>query len=820
MPKNPQRFGGLLTNVDLKDVPPGMMVTQTNIGNYRPGRLDVRKGCGYLKTPWVLTPSGSADSLASFGFVAPQARWFVTEKSDGTIKAHRNTASQEIVTGLNVFQPMCCMVDLYGSLVIVNGIERGYRWNGVASAPDSLGVDSPIDLLGAGGPGTPLVDVSYLPGTGNVNNDTLYYLAYRHVDRDGIPSSISEIYTYRTEVGASGTAIKWTDGTGPSGEQIKISTQARVATGGTMELWRSTGNAPGILYRVTSFLESAWSGMGSVYIDNVSDQTLFDSDPDNVLPMFDPDGFPNARRFEKPPTNKPFVALHQDIALYYGRVFYTEGTLAATATSATVTGTSTAVRSEMVSWKLRFDGETVEYTVATVNEGAQTFTITPVYAGSTGSGKSYTLSPDAHDEAYTLRFSVKGEPESVPSVYAHRVQSSSASSDLETGIFPFGAYCYLFHETTFYQVSYGTNPALDISVSPAHYRGLVNQNCVIAAESAIWAMDQLGCYKITGGGIEDISSGMLRNYFDETIDWTASKRKWYFASYQPHARVLRWHVQFVGDGDTRPSRAVCYNVTTGEWWDEQYPMELGGAAIAQVSGKDRLICGGENDNQILMGEGYADLIAASVQGTITTAAAATTSFIDSAATFGTDVVGCPVSIISGTGKGTTRTISTRTNGTTLVVDSAWTVDTTSVYIIGAISWNLKTGGYEYLTPTQEGRTAAVNVNRCLKLQHIPTSNYNVITLALYQNRSATKTARSMLTNDATGFTQYKEDGDIEILTINSRGYGSTDPGFTHVDMDNMVADSASADRFVQVAANGYQGPEQITLPALDMIGFG
>lgn len=814
--KNPQRFGGLLTNMDVKDVPAGRMVTQTNIGNYRPGRLDVRKGVLQLATPWSLTVSGTDDVIAVFGFLAPQARWLVLEKTDGSVKAIRDGATQALITGLNAFQPISCVADPYGSLIVVNGIERGYRWNGQSGTPDALGVDGPIDLWGAGAAGTPAIDPSFLPGTGNLSNDVVYSCAYRYVDRDGIPSSISEIKDFRTEAGASGTKIQWIPGPLGGGEKIPDSTQGRVATGGKIEFWRSARNAPAILYKVHEELSgSGWTS----FQDDVSDEDLLDSDPDDVLPIFTQDGLPNARRFEKPPTNKPYVALHQDVLLMYGRVFYNEGTLAATNGNATHTGTSTAVRSEMVGWKLRYVGETTEYEVATVNEGAQTFTTTVVYAGTTGSGKSYVLSPNPQSDAYNLRFSVKGEPESMPTTFGHRIQTSGALTDLETGLIPFGASVYIFHERTFYVCNYGTNPSFDLSFSPAHYRGLVNNRCAIIVEGQLWALDQLGPYSVTGGGADDGASFVLRNYFAERIDWGETKRKWYFASYDPHARVLRWHVQFVGDGNTRPKRALCRNTLTGEWWDELYPVELSGGAVIDVDGVQRLVCGGPDDNAMLMGEGTSDLITAAVQGTITSAVSGGTGLVDSTASFSAAVVGAPVSIIAGTGKGTTRTIASRTNGTTLVVSANWTVGTDSVYVIGAIAWSLKTGGYELLPPSQGADTAAVQVPRKMQLQHVPTTNENYVNVRFYYDRSESPIVGGMPGRDNTGFMKRLTTGDYEIKTKSTRGNAAgTDAGYTSIPLDGVTSDDAASRRLLQIGADGYQGPEQVTLAALDVLG--
>lgn len=614
MAKNPQRFRGLLTNVDAKDVGPGHMVVQRNIGNYRPGRLDVRKGLAYLSdsTIWNLTISGTADCLGVFAYIAAQADWLVMQMTDGDIKAVRNSATlNDIVTGLNTFMPVCFCRDQYGALLWVNGIERGSRWKGITATPDELGVFSPEDIYGANAP--PRIEET--GNNGNPKNSVTYYCAYRYVDFDGIPSSISQITAFAVSATGTGRELQWVRAL-TSGQQVIPSTQSRVQY---VEFWRSVANDKRILYRVGRSTNTAWAAATS-FIDDVSDETLLNNDADLVLPVFNQDLTPNARRFNRPPTCKPFMALHQDVMFYYGRVFYNTGTIGLTNGNTAGTSSGASLRTEMNGWKLRVVGDTAEHTVSAINEGTGGFTIDSNYAGSTGTGKSYVLTPDPQDEAYVLRFSVKGEPESVPEVYAQRVQSSSAATDVETGMMPYGPYLFLFHERSMYQCTFSTNPLFDLVISPMMNRGLVNNRCaIVAGSSGLWCLDQQGVYRTTGGVPNDETSITLKDLFtDGTIDWTASKKKWYFASYEERQHVVRFHVAYTGDGTTYPTRALCRNIDTGEWWEEQYPVELSGACNIAVSGNQRLICGGPDDKAALMFEGYTDPSSASVSWTMKT----------------------------------------------------------------------------------------------------------------------------------------------------------------------------------------------------------
>lgn len=817
MPKNPGRFKGLLTNLDVKDVPPGYMVEQDNFGHYTPGRLDVRKGIKLLKDIWALTVSGTADFLSIFGYITSQARWVVGEKTDGTVKAVRDTTTvNSIVTGLNTFQPVCFTQDQYGRLIGVNGTDRGFIWDGIAATAIKLGIESPTEVNGPTNE-APIVTV-IAAGTGLPMK---YHFYYRYVDENGIPSSMSKLTELELNMRAgSGGIARY--GRIDSGSGSIIPYPARV---NRVELWRTLGNTPGILYR---FYENAYLGFfengaaaGVPDVDG-TDEALLDNDADLVISLFDQDGFPEARRFERPPSHKPYVALLQDVMFYYGRVLYNEGTITATNGSPTITGAGTAFRSEMQRWRLRELNGATEYEVSSVNEGTQVITLTANFTGTTGGGKSYVLSPNSQEEAFTLYPSVAGEPESVNPVTAIKVQVSSKLTDFETGLLAFGSTLYVFHENSAYAMSFGRRPSVDAQWSTAINRGLVNNNCAIVVNEQCWCLDQLGIYRLRGVNTEEVSSPLIKDYFKNDIDFSASSRKWFSASYDRHERVIRWYVRKTGDTGTRPKRAICYNVDTGEMWRETLPMEIAGGTIIDVSGRQRLVLGGENDNFLLSGEGYADLAATAVTGTITTAATAATTFVDSAAAFTSALVGAPVTIVQGTGKGTERTISAYNSGTSLTVNSAWTTGLDSVYLIGAVKAILKTGGYEY-TPvkTQSGDAASVEVPRQLRIQHVPTTNAALMTLRRYQDRQDTAETYDGGLTDQTGFQKaVPQTADLEIRMERNRGGTNTkDSGYTNIGLDKGVGDDSSTTRLEQYEIEMHQGLEQLSLTALDVIGL-
>lgn len=816
MPKNPQRFKGLLTNLDVKDVPPGYMVEQDNFGNYTLGRLDVRKGIKYLKDAWSLTVSGAYDFLSIFGFITAQARWVVGEKTDGTVKAVRDTTTvNSIVTGLNTFQPVCFAQDQYGRLFGVNGLDRGFIWDGIAATAIKLGIESPTEV---NGPTNEAPTVSVIAaGTGL---PMTYHFYYRYVDQNGVPSVMSKLtelqLNMRTGSGGIARYTRIDSGGGPI-----IAYPDRVYK---VELWRTLGNTPGILYRTSEHLYSGpWTNgtASGVPDDNSVDEDLLDNDADLVLSLFDQDGFPEARRFYRPPSHKPYIALLQDVMFYYGRVLYNEGTIAATNGSPTITGTGTEFRTEMAGWKLRELNGATEYEVLSVG-GSTSITLSTNFTGTTGSGKSYVLSPSAQEEAYALYPSVAGEPESVNPVTAIKVQVSSKLTDFETGLIAFGSTLYAFHENSAYAMTFGRRPSIDAQWSTAINRGLINNNCAIIVNEQCWCMDQLGIYRLNGVSTVEVTGPLIKDYFKNDIDFSASSRKWFSASYDRHERVIRWYVRKTGDTGTRPKRAICYNVDTGEIWRETLPMEIAGGTIIDVSGRQRLVLGGENDNFLLSGEGYADLVSTAVTGTITTPASAATTFVDANATFTSALVGAPVKIVQGTGKGSERTISAYNSGTSLTVDSAWTTGTDSVYLIGAVRAILKTGSYEY-TPvkTQSGDATSLEVPRQLRIQHVPTTNAALMTLRRYQDRLDTADTYDGGLTDQTGFQRaVPNTADLEIrMERNRGGSGTKDSGHTNIKLDRGVGDDSSTVRTEQYEIELYQGLEQISITAIDLLGL-
>ncbi len=133
-----------------------------------------------------------------------------------------------------------------------------------------------------------------------------YWAAIRYVDdtADPIPSSISELAEIELSAPAESLSWAWSN-TGVEARAHKL------------ELWRSSADQALVLYRVASLSKVAGS-FPTTYTDTVSDADLIDPNRANfgALPIVLPNGQPNARRFEPPPTDKSVVVMFQDRAWY------------------------------------------------------------------------------------------------------------------------------------------------------------------------------------------------------------------------------------------------------------------------------------------------------------------------------------------------------------------------------------------------------------------------------------------------------------------------------------------------------------------------
>ena len=117
-------FKGLVSDADFGDVPEGASQSQKNLSTTRPGALIPRQGIQPATFDSTQTISGSA---------------------------------------YNTFQKMCFCKTRFGDLIGVNGVERGFRWDGASAVADDLGITAPS--VG------PTIKISAIQANGSNDNE-------------------------------------------------------------------------------------------------------------------------------------------------------------------------------------------------------------------------------------------------------------------------------------------------------------------------------------------------------------------------------------------------------------------------------------------------------------------------------------------------------------------------------------------------------------------------------------------------------------------------------------------------------------------------
>lgn len=761
-----KQWPGLFSDADPHDITPGGAVLQDNWQCVRPGALTVRKGpTRYnFSTATGAPTDNTGDVLGIYAYNPPAKSYVVFHTASGGVYYGNRASGNPVETGVAVNHPNCWCETRDGKLIRVNGVQRGTIYNGVAAY--SLGVDAP-----AAAPTTVRQE-----GGGNLGAG-VYTMAYRYVDSEGIPSALSAVSTITA---SANDHVHWT---------VTAPTQARVAmTGGTVELYRSTADQATTLYRVASI---AYNGTLTAVEDAASDATLMAA---FALPIVKSTGALSARRFVVPPDNLSVVVRFQD-RYWYGvpKQVTIENYIA------NVSGWNTAIVGHYL---YREGAVPVEITAAAVGPPT-TVTIngSPVQT-STIPGAMVGVAPNARNAWY---YSEVDEPESVPTSQNEViVQTNVEDNDEPTGMCPRGAYAWVFRERHTYRLAFEKQPNIDSAITLAFSRGCVNQRCWAVFEDTVFAMDEYGAWAIVGGQKKNISDPIQNYWSTPLIDW--AHKDWFFASVEPTEGILRFHVVLTTDGSiTRPMRALCMNVRSGEWWTESWSQAMGGACLTSIGNRMRLVVGGENGDVLTMDDAVYDVVTP-VSGTITTASTSTTLTDETVAGFLSTHVGAPIVITGGTGKGAVRYITARVSASQITIDSELTVDTTSTYTVGAIR-AMYTSGLQELPDKDEDKEKG---QRGILVVWQPTTNAN--TLQLSRTNDHDTAAVQQIVQNAVG--QATSGPGTAYTMLNMKRAQSSvagSPGFQRWPFTQKADKNLLASRWLSLSLEAYQSNEQLTV---------
>jgi len=834
------QWPGLMSDVNPHDLPPGGAQIQDNFQCVKPGVLQVRKG---LRPATFEEDTGAtAQVIAAYGFRPPTRHYAAFQTSDGKVYlGNLPAANQPLETGVSAYHPSSFAQDRFGKLIRVNGLQRGTIYDG--KNVWKLGITAPSSA--------PTISAS---GSGSITGS--YSCGYRYKDAQGNYSSLSALSSVSasssdhfewaiaasTETDAAGSTYRVSvvelfrstagqsttvylvatignrglitssadNGSGnvqftlPSGHNLVVGAKIEV-TGHSVAAYNTTHEVTAVTdTTVDTDIAYTSSGTGGTWTisgyvaDDADDSTLQDS---TALPIYNPDGTVNARRYDVPSAHFQVAVPFQD------RMFYLVPLMLSLDDYQNNVSDWTT---EIVGRYIYRDGYRPEQVTAYSEPGG-----TPTLSLSESGDVAVSTLVSAGAQVYgdpsernLLVYSEQDLPEAVPAAQNQVViQENTDDNDALVGAIPAGSTLYLCKERHTYRASFVRQPAIDMIPTLAFYRGLLNQQCWDFLGDTVYLWDQLGAWAISPRGMEALS-GPVQDYFrDGEIDW--SKKKWFFTSAEVNEGVVRFHLALTGDGGTYPTRALCYCPATKAWWTESYQIGLAGKCRIVAGDAIRTLVGGPSGKMLLLNEGASDWVDA-VTGTATSATANTLT--DSNANFGTDVVGAPVCIVWGTGRGQVRVISARPSTTQIQVSEDWdiTPDTTSQYAIGAIPATYHSG--PAIIPEVERREDSGQ--RVLAVLYPPTSgNHHLLAEAYLDDQTSPEVMRGGGSIDRVVVTDGESAAKVP-LKLQPGSLGDA-PGYARLPWRLKARRKGESRRYFSLSLSCYQTDERLAIYGLE-----
>lgn len=657
-----------------------------------------------------------------------------------------------------------------GSLYIANGIDAVARWDGIYNSLEKAGIVAPTEAVVLSG-----------SGNGNIFGGFAYA---RFMDRKGLYSNLSPIGVFYEGVGQERTI---TNATNTSPIQITSAghtlqdddtivvqdVEGNTAANGTWEvtvvdannfllnfsvgnddynsggtfyqgvgtvtysnlpvsddpkvtkrqIFRTKIGAPNVVYLDIETEDLTSTSLSSTQSDSdlVLGYAIVQGDGDDLL----------ATRHAPPPSDKAVLAHHIDRMFAAVDVAYTEGNVAVTNGSTTVTGIGTEWSEEFEGRYLYLPSGTKSYLISSINVETETITLSEAYDGTTLPYSNYAIRPD-EARRRTVHWSEAGLPESWDPSSFFGIQENRDAGQL-TGLISLDSWIYVFAENRIYRFSYQKDPLFDGFVFPDARRGMLNHRTWTLVDDAAYVMDRQGIYKYMGNGQQEITQPIQDMFEPEPdgaykINWRA--KHWFHAGHDPVHETVKFFVTM--EGDYLPHHAICYGYRTNKLWIEEYPTPIGATATGVVDGRAQLFLGADHCRVLGSSTGTLDGVdpqKGTVQGTVTSSG--WTWIADSSATFQSNLTNAPLIITEGTGIGQRRRILS-ISGTTVNVDAPWAIqpDTTSKYAIGGIEYVYHTGKFRYIQ-RDKGQ------NRRVELITKPTTYENFMHMLFYEDESGT-----------------------------------------------------------------------------------
>jgi hypothetical protein len=668
-----------------------------------------------------------------------------------------------MATGLFTGSPMYFAQTPDGQVFMANGIDAMLKWDGFAPQLTTVGVAAPTDAM-----------TLRVSGIGTITGD---YVAYeRFLDAQGNPSNLSPVSN--TITASSNAKVTYTG--------VPVPTESKVVR---RQIVRNTAGQEAVFY-----VDIDTEDLGATTF--TSTNTDDDLKTLDAVALFDQNGESIADVYGIPPNHKPYIAANNDRMFAAGHVVYSDGHLVLTNGSVTVTGVGTSWPVTFINRRLSVVGASEAYEVVDVNKSAQTLTLDKPWSGATTNFGVYSIAPFPA-ERRLIYFSEAGFPDAWSATNAIPLEDDG---DEITGLMFMNSFLYVLERKHVYRYTFRQDPALDGNIYPAISRGCVNQRCYVAVEGMSYLMDRDGIYSFDGGNEATPISQPIQDLFRPEsdvfrINWSA--QAFFHAAHFPGQETVKFFVAL--SGERYPRHALCYSYRQQGWWIEEFPFQVPSSTLAYMD-VQRTLLGGDRGNvfaaEVESLDGATPLRGNSTRGLVT--AADPLSVSDSAASFATSgLVGSPIAIVDGLGRGQQRTITAVASGRVSVwppwlIQPSDSGDDQSTYQIGAIPWRWQSGWLRWVPEEQ-------NNVRAVEFFFQPLTYGNVMFMGLLEDQKTEKTEFGhRYKSDAINV----EKGDDEV-----RFDLTTDNGYALFRMDGGSELYQRVTNLVVLDINGFGGEE-------------
>lgn len=670
--------------------------------------------------------------------------------------------SDAISGGIPAFFPVSFARSTNRQVYFASGLNRMQKWDGVRHSALSVGVAAPTSA--------PTVTAE---GIGTISGT---YTAYvRFVDEDGNVSNLSPVSDRHVAYDAG--LIRY--------RNVAVPTESKVSK---RQILRNTAGQLAVYY-VDIETDNLYS---TEFTSTRTDNNLRLQQP---VPLFDAEDRVIANLNGLPPSDKPILAYFNNRLWAAGEAVYSVGNVQVTNGSTTVTGVATQFTKEMEGRVLYTPQDNQTYEIESVDTINQTLTLLTNYKGSTSKFADYSIR-STPGRRTLIQWTEPGSYESWSILNSLEIASSDDLEDKITGLISNQSFLYILQSRHIYRLSFLNDPLADGGVFMAARRGCVNQRCWVNVDGMTYLMDDRGIYTFDGGDETRPISHPIQDLFwrhrtsdsDLRINWSHSQ--YFHASHDRSDGTIRWFVSV--SGGRYPQHALCYNYNNPHWWIEEYPFPIPASDEQSTETPLPLVSGLSYTAMALGLDGGLDCVAdtdGDSRANVLSATDTTLTLDSSSVLPASFLVGSPVTIVSGPGKGQSRLIVSRSSNQ-LVINQPWLEmpDSDSVAQIGGISWRWRSPWYMWdLSERSE--------HRRILLIFQPMLRASLMSLRYFRDYKLAAELHAIdwpvpYAHESDGVRFFKDDDEAEIRLDQTRGYAQVRmDGFTEVDVliPNMIS---------------------------------